>query len=141
MKGSNFMSEQENFNSDIESLENEYFKDVSSYGWSYIDDSDSYAAASFVSGCLDILGKLAVIIREKCPKLKGDIEDILDRLYKEKKLEKDYYELVSLLKDLEDSKHYGLINIEIREDKVDFEDIMGQMENLFDEMKGIELNG
>jgi len=133
------MTKYDNYCNSLKKLKVEYFK-VATNGWSFVDDADLNAGAYFVSGCLDILDKLLYIIKDLRPNLSGQIDDILDRLHKERKLSKDYSELVYVLQDLESSIHYGHLIVTEREDKIGVEEIMGEMEELLTEMREIRLN-
>ncbi len=130
-------NKQTKYLSEIEKIDKEYFHELVSHAWAYIDDKNEDAGADYVIGCLDKLASIAEIIKEHF-ETRGEIEDIFARFYNQKKIKEDHSELVYLLRDLESSIHYGVLNISERENVVDFEDIMNEMETVFTDLKSLK---
>lgn len=132
------MTEKDTYKSRVEEIRKEYIDKLTSLAWSYIDDRDAEAGARFISGCIDKIEAVGELLNEY-QETDLSIEDLLERLYQKKKVEKNYAETVYLLRDVESGIDYGMLVINEAQEQVDYEDLMIEMESFFDELSNLNI--
>lgn len=129
------MESQENLKDKIQELEDSYFE--SNLLWEECSEGgDPYSCADFISGCLDIIYQLQVLLIEQPEYKDVENENIFNLLYNIKKLSTDYTEIEKMLSSIEIVRDYA--GIEYIDGEADAEDIASSIEELFYELKGLE---
>ena len=129
------------FGQKVEELKSKFLDEIAPSGWSFIDEKYEEGAIEFISRSLDVLQSLHELIKKEFGLKTKHPEESLASLYQTKRLEMDYSELVPHLKDLETSADYERLLLDEDEAAGEIEDIMSEIENLFDALLKMDEDG